>query len=249
MILDPCELLEWDSNFFGFRIARVRGNVLSRESVQQIDDWCHQTDIRCLYFLCRDDEPVSSRLAEDNGFRLMDVRITFQYTNESSMLSMSELPVSIRPFQPEDVGMLQTIARESYHSTRFYFDANFPRHMSDLLYETWFKLSYEGYAQAVFVSEFEGMPVGYITCHLDEEVHIGKIGLVGVGYQAQGRGIGQMLVISAVDWILSRGAQQVEVVTQGRNRAAQRLYQRCGFLTKAVELWFHKWYLSETLDE
>ena len=34
----------------------------------------------------------------------------------------------------------------------------------------------------------------------------------------------------------------MKVVTQGRNIAGQRLYQRCGFLTRSVELWYHKWY-------
>ena len=39
-----------------------------------------------------------------------------------------------------------------------------------------------------------------------------------------------------------QGAQAVTVVTQGRNRAAQRLYQQCGFLSRDLQLWYHKWY-------
>jgi hypothetical protein len=34
----------------------------------------------------------------------------------------------------------------------------------------------------------------------------------------------------------------VLVVTQGRNYAAQRLYQRNQFRTCEVQLWYHKWY-------
>jgi hypothetical protein len=32
------------------------------------------------------------------------------------------------------------------------------------------------------------------------------------------------------------------VVTQGNNLAAQRLYQTCGFLSRDLQLWYHKWY-------
>jgi hypothetical protein len=34
----------------------------------------------------------------------------------------------------------------------------------------------------------------------------------------------------------------VEIVTQGRNLSAQRVFQRAGAHVAAVELWFHKWY-------
>jgi hypothetical protein len=32
-------------------------------------------------------------------------------------------------------------------------------------------------------------------------------------------------------------------VTQGKNIAAQRLYQKNGFLIRDLQLWYHKWYL------
>ncbi len=242
--LDLCELLEWDTNFFGFRVARVRGEVLTPERVQQIEAWCRQAKVRCLYFLSRADDPNTTRLADDNGFQFIDVRMTFERKISTGIIDgeMTKSKIQVRLARPADICPLQNITRESYHDTRFYFDANFPRHLCDLLYETWLKLSCEGYADAVLVAERDGIPVGYISCHLDGEPPTGRIGLVGVSRQAQGQGIGQTLVFSALEWFLTQGAPDVIVVTQGRNIAAQRLYQRCGFLTQTVQLWYHKWY-------
>jgi dTDP-4-amino-4,6-dideoxy-D-galactose acyltransferase len=251
--LDPCEMLEWDTTFFGFRIARVRGDVLTQERVQQIDTWCRQAGVRCLYFLSRADDANTTRLAEDNGFRLVDFRMTFGYRAPGAIRgnkTQASYTAAVRRARPEDAHSLQGIARESYSDTRFYFDTNFPRHLCDLLYETWIERSCEGYADAVLVAELAGVPIGHISCHLDEVSRAGSIGLVGVSSQARGRGVGQTLVFSALEWFLTQGAREVLVVTQGRNCAAQRLYQRCGFLTRTVKLWYHKWYIpSEATRE
>ena len=69
----------------------------------------------------------------------------------------------------------------------------------------------------------------------------GQIGLVGVSAEARGRGVGHALVNHALDWFTRNDVEAVAVVTQGGNVAAQRLYQRCGFLTESVQLWYHKW--------
>jgi dTDP-4-amino-4,6-dideoxy-D-galactose acyltransferase len=238
-------MLEWDTAFFGFRVARVRGDVLTRERVRQIDAWCRQAGVRCLYFLSRADDANTTRLAEDNNFRLVDIRMTFRYRAPDAIRGTkghAKCAAVVRHARLEDIYPLQSIARESYHDTRFYFDAEFPRQLCELLYETWIKLSYEGYADEVLVAELDGVPVGYISCHLDEESRIGKIGLVGVSSQARGQGVGQALVFSALEWFSTQGAQEALVVTQGRNCAAQRLYQRCGFLAQKVQLWYHKWF-------
>lgn len=244
---DPCEILEWDTAFFGFRIARVLGDVLTRERVSQIDTWCRQTGVRCLYFLSRADDANTTRLAEDNGFQLVDVRIMFEYRVSDAIVSTKDrvdYAAVVCHVRPEHIYLLKSIARESYHDTRFYFDTDFPRHLCELLYERWIELSCEGYADAVLVAELGGVPVGYISCHLDEKSRSGRIGLLGVGSQVRGRGVGQTLVFNALELFLTQGVQEVVVVTQGRNCAAQRLYQRCGFLTKTVQLWYHKWYTS-----
>lgn len=236
---DPCEILEWDSAFFGFRIARVRGSSLTPERVSEIDAWCGRRGVACVYFLSRSDDPATTRLAEDNGFHLVDIRMTFRCTPAAGPTDSFG---AVRPARPEDVPVLEAIARECYQDTRFFCDPKFPGRLSVSLYETWIRRSCEGFAEAVLVSEVEDGPVGYISCHLSGQPTAGRIGLVGVSSLAKGRGVGRTLVGRALEWFRAQGAREVFVVTQGRNYAAQCLYQRCGFLTHVVELWYHKWY-------
>lgn len=244
---EPCELLEWDTTFWGFPIARIRGDTLDHDSIGRIDGWCRRNVVRCLYFLARADHQTTTELAETSGFRLVDVRMGFRRGLQDATSPVENLalgPVVVRPSRQQDVATLCSIAGQNYRSTRFYYDPGFPRHLCDSLYETWTRVSCDGYAELVLVAELDGEPVGYITCHLDGEPRAGRIGLLGVHDGARDRGVGRALVLGALEWFRSQAVQAVFVVTQGRNCAAQRLFQRCGFLTASVQLWYHKWYRS-----
>src|SRR5258706_472525 len=46
-----CQVLEWDSAFFGYRVARVRLARLDEASVASILAWCEAEAIDWLYFL------------------------------------------------------------------------------------------------------------------------------------------------------------------------------------------------------
>jgi RimJ/RimL family protein N-acetyltransferase len=70
---------------------------------------------------------------------------------------------------------------------------------------------------------------------------LGRIGIFAVAAEAQGKGLGHRLVDAALTWLARQGAARVTVVTQGRNSQAQRVYQRAGFRTHLVELWYHCW--------
>jgi ribosomal protein S18 acetylase RimI-like enzyme len=109
------------------------------------------------------------------------------------------------------------------------------------LYETWTEKSCNGYADTVLVAEIEDLPVGYIACHLLDEIN-GQIGLVGVGSDYQGRRLGQDLLNASLRWFAEMGREQVIVATQGRNVIGQRMYQKCGFLTRSLQLWYHRWF-------
>ena len=241
---EPCEILTWDTEFFGFRIARIKEHRLEARQLQVMLDWCQEQAVKCLYFLADADDPLTARLVEDAGFRQVDVRMTFERRLQAGEVFPEAATLTIRTHQPDDVPVLQAIARVTYTTTRFYFDTGFPRERCDALYDLWVKQSCEdGYAEQVLVTEVEDKPVGYITCHLcGAQKQEGQIGLVGISPQAQGRGAGQALVERSLTWFAAQGVKRVEVVTQARNIRAQRLYQRCGFVTCSAQLWFHKWF-------
>jgi dTDP-4-amino-4,6-dideoxy-D-galactose acyltransferase len=235
------EILPWDTKFFGFPVARVWGERLTEEQANQIDAWCEEQSVQCLYFLCELDDFTTTSTAERSGFHYVDIRMTLD-TNLSTLTKDRPTELSVRPAQPQDIGVLQKIAAQVYRDTRFTYDPHFPPHLATSLYETWIKVSCEGYADTVLVAEEQGVPIGYITCHLEAELHHGRIGLVGVDRHARGKGVGRVLVTSALAWFQNHQMLTASVVTQGRNYAAQRLYQRCGFRTQSIKLWYHKWY-------
>jgi dTDP-4-amino-4,6-dideoxy-D-galactose acyltransferase len=235
---DVCTYLEWDSNFFDLRIARLNRSRLDEITVAETLDWCTAHRIDCLYFLADSDHAPTSLLAEQNDFQLTDVRVTFE-RNLAPDESFKEDPV-VRPATEEDLPGLRKIASTMHRDTRFYFDVHFDRAKCDRLYATWIENSFRGFAQVVLVTEADKTPAAYLSGHFkDGEA---QIGLVGVSAQQQGRGLGTKLVQQFFAWSRHHDARRVTVVTQGRNLAAQRLYQRNGFVTASLQLWYHRWF-------
>ena len=186
------------------------------------------------FLLVEGADPAQAGRAEEHGFRFVDVRVTLEAPTAVSVQS-------VRPHREDDVETLRRIARTSHRDTRFYADPEFPDERCDDLYDTWIRRSCEGWADVVLVVERDGAPVGYMTVHrVDDDS--GSLGLLGVDEGWRRHGIGEMLVRGAVAWCADAGLARSMLYTQARNVASQRLFQRLGFRTAAVDLWFHKWF-------
>jgi dTDP-4-amino-4,6-dideoxy-D-galactose acyltransferase len=231
-----CQFLEWDSGFFGFRIARIAGDRFDQDTWTKAREWCSEEAIRCLYLLVEGADTESSLIAAAEGFRPVDIRITLDRKTSTGTTSFE----NIRPASSTDVPWLMDLAGSSHTDSRFYADPDFPRELCSGLYRMWIRKSCHGYARAVLVAEKDGQPAGYVTCNWSGDD--GQIGLIAVSPWAQGQGIGISLVNAAIQECRDNGINRISVVTQGRNIPAQRLYQRCGFMTRSLQLWFHKWF-------
>ncbi|MCU0496401.1 MAG: GNAT family N-acetyltransferase [Anaerolineae bacterium] len=235
------ELLSWDSDFFGLRIARIPPTItrLTPELLAEVETWCHANAIDCLYFLADPFDPITVRLAETHHFRLTDTRTTVHRAITDQSFTAAE---NVRLFQPADLAHLRPIARTSYSDSRFYFDRCFARERCDALYQTWLERSVDGsgFADFVFVYELNGLPVGYITG--SKRNTMGSIGIVGVSEAARGHSIGSALLQTALKWFSDEGLTHVNIVTQGRNLGALKFYQRNGFFIHEIAFWYHRWF-------
>ena len=75
--LAPCQALDWDSAFFGFRIARLLQGHLTTQILSDVFGMVQlRKGYRCLYFWHLETRVKQRNWPETNGFRMADVRIT-----------------------------------------------------------------------------------------------------------------------------------------------------------------------------
>jgi ribosomal protein S18 acetylase RimI-like enzyme len=236
---EPAVVLEWDSHFFGLRIARANAGRLSEESVGGLIEWAESEGVRCLYLLADAQHAPTARLAVRHGFEPVDVRLSLGWEPPAGRPAL-EASANVRCWREDDVPALRELARASHRDSRFYFDGRFSSELCDRLYEVWIEKSCRGWADHVLVAERQGRVAGYLSCHREADGS-SRIGLVAVARDARGSGLGTELVHEIQRCMLAEGRAPCRVVTQARNVAGQRLYQRCGFLTEQVGVWYHRW--------
>jgi dTDP-4-amino-4,6-dideoxy-D-galactose acyltransferase len=240
-ILTIIEVLAWDSEFFKRRIARIYPTKLTESILSYSLRKALNAQIDCLFFLCDLNDPTSILLVEKAGFHLVDVRVTLTREVPSMLSTYQDSKIKSRIGNSEDLNELTEISEDFFQLSRYYFDGNFPKDKCKEFYQDWITKSVSGnFDDIVFVAEIGVEIVGFITCKRASR-NLGRIGLVGVKKEKTGIGIGDVLMDAAFCWFMEQGVASIEVVTQGRNIAAQRLYQKNGFKAQKSELWYHKW--------
>ena len=231
-------LLDWDSSFFGRRIAVMSEAPRSADDVARCVREATELGIECVYTLSNVDSQAGIEALSRAGARLVDVRLTFE--RGLADLGTLELDGLVRDAEPRDLKALRDLAAKSHESSRFFVDGRFEKDRCAELFATWIEKSCSGWAQVVRVAIVDENVRGYTTGHVRENGR-GEIGLVAIDPRAQGRGLGRALVRSTLGALRDQGLSSVTVATQGRNIGAQRLYQAQGFRTQRVQTWHHLW--------
>ncbi len=242
MMVDPITFLPWDTQHFGIRVARANDRQLDYYSLCQLEACCRLQSIDCLYFLVDAADQDTILELQRNKFDFVDIRMTFEHTHPVTAPRLVSKCFSTRFSDERDVARLLEVSRDSYVDSRFYYDRCFDKEKASQLYQIWLTKSLAaGSSDSVIVAEVDQEPVGFVVCHLNRLQGEGNIGLVAVADKSQGLGLGKAMLAHSIDWLHRRGMTRINVVTQGRNIAAQKLYQRSGFVSRSVELWYHKW--------
>jgi ribosomal protein S18 acetylase RimI-like enzyme len=246
-------LAAWESAFFGVRTARLEHDAPTEADLSQADAWCAAQHIALCAWLSSPDRAETHHLATRFGWQMMDFRVTLDH--DLRHLPAPKAPT--RTYREDDLRALERIARTSFTDSRLTLDPYFPAQarVADM-YGAWLRrrcgdASAEGTfapADHVVVADHAGLAAGFVTCVLrppsPDGQRMGVVDLVAVDSGARGLYIGESMVCAALAWFKSQGCTTVEVVTQGRNTRAQRTYNRCGFLIRRAQTWYHKWYIA-----
>lgn len=229
--MKPYERLTWDSDFFGFEVYRIQNNATHPDQCLA----ALKGTARLVYYAAAGE--ISPAVLHTHNGRLVDKKTIFEKAVES--------PASLSPFissyaqQPPEAAVIR-LGVESGVYSRFRTDENIGIDKYETLYQTWVINSVNRkIAQEVLVYRQQDKISGLIT--LGEKNGKGDIGLVAVDPESRGQGVGLALMAAAEAWSSRQGYQQLQVVTQGANTPACRLYQKCGYHIAQVEYFYHFW--------
>lgn len=230
-------LLEWDTNTFGFKTARIIPERLEAEALQQTLATLRDLGVTLAYWMSPSTELASRALAETSGGALVDQKVT--YVGAIDDLA-GEAPRVVEYGGPPDAPDLLSLALESGQYSRFRVDPRFPRQGFERLYHQWIINSVQRLiAETTLVTRSGDQLTGMVT--VGEKSGRADIGLIAVSAAARGQGLATQLVRAANTWGESHGYAIGQVVTQGANLPACRLYERCGYTKEKSEDVFHFW--------
>lgn len=239
--MDLLRLLEWDTGFFGFPVAKIVNAQAQPEELREAVSQLQSRQIPLAYWFATNPSPEAQSLIVELGGTLVDEKLTFVACLEK-LSDQTLLPLSL--VEPYSAGMplsdLMQLAVESGIYSRFVVDPKFPQAKARAMFEQWIVRSIDkSLADEVLVIRQESKIVGMVT--IAKAGTRGSIGLLAVAEQCRGRHYGQALVRAAQQWCRNRDFQEVQVVTQQANVAAQRLYYKCDFELEQMESCYHIW--------
>lgn len=239
-VCDRCELLAWDTQFWGFPVAKLRGDTLTMDESGRVLAWCRARDVRCLFFAADGSCGKTLDAVTRAGFSFADVRL--ELARPRSPATPPQAAIACTEVGPRWIHHIEDMARAAHEDTRFLKDPRFDGVRAAELYARWIARDIREHSVIVAHERArDSPPLGYISCQLDGPVD-GRIGLVGVNAAARGRGVGRALVNAALQFFSDHSIGQVRVATQGTNVAAVRLYESAGFRICESRIWFHRWF-------
>jgi dTDP-4-amino-4,6-dideoxy-D-galactose acyltransferase len=233
----PFDVLDWDSDLFGFPVARLRSHVLIPQTYGNALKTLKDAGIRLAYAVTPWDDREARAVIEQAGGSMVDRRVRYR-KGVSGTVAFPSLVV-VWPGQnctPE----LESLALESGNQSRFRMDPKIPPDVFPKLYLTWIRRSVLGeIADTVLVSMRAGRVTGMVSLNLNGTR--AEVGLMAVDQAHRGAGIGLRLMEAAEAWAHAHGAETLDVVTQGANTGACTLYKASGCLVAEEEAVYHVW--------
>jgi len=230
--------LDWDSDFFNFDVGRIEGLIQKEQDIRNIEFLIEENNIELSYYSTSNELP--SYIFESKKFDivLVDKKITYAKSINSDLgIHKSITSIEQNTFHKDK---LIDLSIQSGIYSRFNVDRRIDKEKFEEMYALWMINSINHkIAKEVLVFTENNDLAGFVT--LGEKNNRADIGIIAVDHDFRGKGIGKRLMTSAEKWFSNLGYSSIQVVTQGDNNPACRLYESCEYKVDTVEFFYHIW--------
>ncbi len=232
------KILDWDSDFFKLRIAKVLDSAKEVSDFLPIFRKLEKEKIDLAYFASDQKVMNADKLIfERFEMFLVDEKVTFL----KNIVNDSEAHPNICEYKENEVAPeLLNLAIESGIYSRFKIDQNIPNAKFEEMYRLWVINSVrKKISDVVLVYKKANKIIGFVTVGRKEDM--GKIGIIAVDAAGRGKGVGKALIKSAENYCFQVGIKYLKIVTQGKNIPACKFYKKCGYTLKSTLYFYHIW--------
>jgi dTDP-4-amino-4,6-dideoxy-D-galactose acyltransferase len=235
------EILDWDSAFFGFKVAKISIPVLNPSELFKILEEMRRLDVSLVYWPSEDRDEKSRKAAEECGGFLADRKKTYVANFTENLKPLSDQARDVEFYDRNQVSSeLRSLAIASGVYSRFKVDPRFPPELFRRLYYLWVEKSVQGVdGQRVLVCRSDEKITGMVT--VGPQSNRAAIGLIAVDPEFSGKGIGTALVEASQNWAVQNHFRVGQVITQATNSAACALYEKCGYTVEKITRFYHFW--------
>jgi dTDP-4-amino-4,6-dideoxy-D-galactose acyltransferase len=236
------ELLEWDSDFFGFRIGVVRIDNFNKAEISNLPEIMKSEGIKLIYIIMNEWDSANHELLLTINAKLVDKKTTYsKFLEPCNRKNSLTFPV-VEFYKELFSSQFLDLAFDSGKYSRFLLDQGFGRKLFEKLYSEWLHKSIDGkLADKVWVALDEKKIVGFVTVKKSMENRTGQIGLIAVSENYRGKKIGHSLMSKCDEWYLENNLNFAKVVTQGDNIAASNFYETFGYKIEKIDYYYHLW--------
>lgn len=231
-------ILDWDSEVFGFPVAKIIPEKLDTEKLGGILSDLKKSNVSLAYWAF-DKGYANSQIAAESmhGF-LTGIKII--YVADLAVISPAFISPAIHLKKYTGNGTntdLINMTLQGAISSRFHIDPKITRKQYEYIHKIWIDNSIKN--NTIFVVEEDDRFIGFVS--LNEKNKRGNIDFIVVERSLCGRGFGRTLMQNAHRWFISRGFKTVQAVTQKENMTACRMYEKFGYQIEKEEYFYHFW--------
>lgn len=230
------EVLEWDSEFFGFPIGRVTLDGAGDADLDAIDEEAADLGLRCLYGTLDPTDHLAGFRIQEHGWRLVDVAMLTNRRHGDPQVRPPTRAV-VRAGTLHDVEVLRPTIERLGPWSRFAADPNFPPDASRRMQVAWVERAARGVENRfLLVAEEEGEAIALLAGRWEGFPHIDLIVTSKPASRAAELLVNDVMDRQGTDEILWGGP------IAARNVASLRFCEGTGVRVFQCRYMFHKWF-------